>query len=171
MFSSKSSNDHSAPVSFIFWPFLMWGVENYCPGALVTPLKITFEGVRGFESHRRRRYEVPYGLRVSKGPEGVVSLTRYRRLRFSSLCLRKRESIPHVIGEGKMRVIRRSSDRLGRGHIGLIKVPSLAPNMPGDGKVLRWDIPGTHCWIIHRYMCNDHSICVSQLVSSTSVWV
>ena len=56
---------------------------------------------------------------VSKGPGGVVALTRYRGLQFSSLHLRQGESLPHVIGEGKERVIRRSSDRLGHRQIGL----------------------------------------------------
>ena len=55
---------------------------------------------------------------VSKGPEVVVALTRYRGLQFS-LHLRQGESLPHVIGEGKERVIRRSSDRVGHRHIGL----------------------------------------------------
>ena len=56
---------------------------------------------------------------VSKGPEGVVALTRYGGLQFSSLHLRQRKSLPHVIDEGKERVIRRSSDRLGHRLIGL----------------------------------------------------
>ena len=64
-------------------------------------------------------YEGPYCRRVSKGPEGMVALTRYRGLRFSSFYLTQGESVPHVIGEGKERVIRRSSDRLGHRHIGL----------------------------------------------------
>ena len=38
---------------------------------------------------------------VSKGPGGVVALTRYRGLQFSSLHLRREESLPHVIGERK----------------------------------------------------------------------
>ena len=50
---------------------------------------------------------------LSKGPEGVVALTRYRGLQFSSSYLGQEESLPHVIGEGKKRLIRRSSDCLG----------------------------------------------------------
>ena len=46
-------------------------------------------------------YEGPYGRRVLEGPEGVVALTRYRGLQFSSLYLRQRASLPHVIDEGK----------------------------------------------------------------------
>ena len=56
---------------------------------------------------------------VSKGSDGAVALTHYRGLQFSPLYLRHGESLPHVIGEGKERVIRRSSDRLGHRHIGL----------------------------------------------------
>ena len=48
-----------------------------------------------------RQYEGSYGRRVSKGPEGVVALTRYRGLQCSSFYLRQGESLPHVIGEGK----------------------------------------------------------------------
>ena len=39
LLSSRSSCDHNAPVSFPFWPFLMWGVEKRLSGR---PLQNTF---------------------------------------------------------------------------------------------------------------------------------
>ena len=41
---------------------------------------------------------------VSKGPEGVVALTRYRGLQFSSSYSSQCESLPHVVGEGGERM-------------------------------------------------------------------
>ena len=62
---------------------------------------------------------------VSKGPEGVVALTRPlpRAAVFFIVFLGHGKSLPHAIGEGKERVIRRSSDRLGHRHTGLNYVP------------------------------------------------
>ena len=56
---------------------------------------------------------------VSKGPEGSGSFDPLPRAAVFFLELRQGESLPHVIGEPKERVIRRSSDRLGHRHIGL----------------------------------------------------
>ena len=53
------------------------------------------------KSNNTTTCEGPYGRRVAKGPEGVVALTRYRGLQFSSLYLGQGENLPHVIGEGK----------------------------------------------------------------------
>ena len=46
----------------------------------------------------------PLTVVVSNGPEGVVALTRYRGLQFSSSDSSQGESLPHVVGEGGERM-------------------------------------------------------------------
>ena len=51
IFSSKSSCDHSAPGSFPFWPFFMWGVCYPNPGAPLHPGMFIFVSLRQCSSH------------------------------------------------------------------------------------------------------------------------
>ena len=51
LFSSKSTCDHSAPVSFPFWPFFMCGVCYPNPGAPLHPGTFIFVSLRQCSSH------------------------------------------------------------------------------------------------------------------------
>ena len=71
--------------------------------------------------------KAPTVVESPKVPRGVVALTRYRGLQFSSSYLRQGEILPPAIGEGKENDPEVLGASEGRRHIGLHQVP----NMPG----------------------------------------
>ena len=97
--------------SWMIHRFILMVVDSNLPGTSISS-RGTCQlhlPVASFLSHANKHYssfvnkyyEGPCCRGVSKGPERVVALTRYRGLQFCSLYLRQGESLPHVIGEGK----------------------------------------------------------------------
>ena len=108
-------------------------------------------GERG-ETYNTSYYEGPYGRSVRRS-RGSGSFDALPRAAVFFLVFKARRELPPRYRWGT-RVIRRSADRLGHRHIGLIDVP----NMPGwlEGSPMVY----TNGWILHRYryMCDDHSM-------------
>ena len=97
--------------SWMIHRFILMVVDSNLPGTSISS-RVTCQlhlPVASFLSHANKHYssfvnkyyEGPCCRGVSKGPERVVALTRYRGLQFCSLYLRQGESLPHVIDEGK----------------------------------------------------------------------